>query len=270
MRQGTRVFITGGSSGIGKRLAADCLKRGAHVTIAANDPERLARAHQELCEIAPLVESFVCDVADPRQVHETAARYVATFGAPDVLVNNAGYAVYQTCEQMPAEELDRLLRVNLGGACLVTREFLPSMIAAHRGHVVMLASIAGLVPMTPCGPYSAAKHGLVAFSHILRAEVERFGVRVHVVCPGRVKTEFFAHVSFASRAPRRETEWLIPIDAVTGAVLDAIERNRFMTYVPRTYGVLVWLTRALPLLSGPMLHRLLRARVESVYGDRIR
>jgi short-subunit dehydrogenase len=124
--------------------------------------------------------------------------------------------------------------------------------------------------MTPCGPYSAAKHGLVAFSEILRAEVERFGIHVHVVCPGRVETDFFAHESFRARAPRGEANWLVSIDAVTGAVLDAVDSGRFMTYVPRAYRPLVWLTKALPLLWKPMLRRLLRARVESVYGTRKR
>jgi NAD(P)-dependent dehydrogenase (short-subunit alcohol dehydrogenase family) len=266
MGPGTKVFITGGSSGIGKRLAGDFLRRGAHVSIAAHNPELLARARDELSAIAPSVHAFVCDVAELQQIRTTAAQYVAAFGAPDVVVNNAGYAVYRTCEEMSAEELDRLLRVNLGGACLITREFLPAMIEARRGHVVMIASIAGLVPLTPCGPYSAAKHGLVAFSEILQAELARFGIRVHLVCPGRVETAFFAHESFQTRASRPETGWLVPIEHVSLAVQDAIDRDRFMTYVPRGYGPLVWLADAMPLLSKPLLRRLLRARVESVYA----
>ena len=107
-----------------------------------------------------------------------------------------GYAVYYTFEQMPPEEIHRLFDVNLVGAALVTREFLPDMIRAGGGDVVMVASIAGRIPMTPCGVYSASKHGLVALAELLQIETARFNIRVHVVCPGRVETDFFSHESF--------------------------------------------------------------------------
>jgi NAD(P)-dependent dehydrogenase (short-subunit alcohol dehydrogenase family) len=265
---GRKVFITGGSSGIGKQLATDFLRRGAHVCIAADGAEKLARAREQLASISPSVEAFLCDIADLSQIRQTAATYVARFGAPDVLVNNAGYAVYRTIEEMASEEIARLLNVNLTGACLVTREFLPSMVAARGGSVVMIASIAGRIPMTPCGPYSTAKHGMVTFSEILRAEVARYGIRVNVVCPGRVETEFFDDESFVSRAPRRETEWTIPIERVSASIIDAVSRNRFMTYVPGAYGPFVWLAHTLSFLARPMLQRLMRARIESVYAQK--
>jgi short-subunit dehydrogenase len=265
---GKRIVITGGSSGIGKQLAVDLLTLGAHVTIVADRPERLAQARDELAAIAPSVATLTCDIGDVAQIRATAAAYIAQFGAPHVLINNAGYAVYRTFAEMDSEEISRLFNVNLTGACVMTREFLPAMIAAGEGHIVLVASIAGAVPMTPCGPYSAAKHGMVAFGEILRAELDRFKLRVHVVCPGRVETEFFAHETFVQRAPRRETEWTIPIERVSGAILEAIRRDRFLTYVPRIYGPLAWLVRALPFVFRPMLRRLMRARVETVYAGK--
>jgi NAD(P)-dependent dehydrogenase (short-subunit alcohol dehydrogenase family) len=211
----------------------------------------------------------VCDIADLQQITQTAETYVERFGAPDVLINNAGYAVYRTVEEMAVEEVDRLLRVNLTGACLLTRAFLPSMIAARRGSVVMVASIAGRLPLTPCGPYGAAKHGMVAFAEILRPEVDRFGLTVHVICPGRVEeTDFFEHETFTQRTPRRETRLLTTLDAISRATFDALSKNRFMTYVPRTFGFLVWLNHSFPFLVGPALRRLMRARVESVYAQK--
>ena len=95
-----------------------------------------------------------------------ARAYRERFDAPEVLVNNAGYAVYYTFEQMRSEEIHRLFDVNLVGAALVTREFLPDMIRAGGGHIVMMASIAGRIPMTPCSVYSASKHGLVALAEL--------------------------------------------------------------------------------------------------------
>jgi short-subunit dehydrogenase len=187
------------------------------------------------------------------------------FGVPEVLINNAGYAVYYTFEQTPSEEIQRLMDVNFGGAVLVTREILPDMIAAGRGDIVMVASIAGRVPLTPCAVYGASKQGMVGLAQLLQIELARFNLRVHVVCPGRVETEFFAHESFHRRAHRRETEWTIPIETVSRAILDSVAQNRSMTYLPRYYGPLVWLTNVLPMFFRPLWHRLMTARVNALY-----
>jgi hypothetical protein len=270
---GRRVLITGGSSGIGKQLAIDLLRRGAIIGIVANDAAKLQSAASEMKQLSPDVWSCACDVAVLDQVRAMAGAYRERFGAPDVLVNNAGYAVYYTFEQTRPEEIQRLFDVNLVGAAIVTREFLPDMIRAGGGHIVMMASIAGRIPMTPCGVYSASKHGLFALAEVLRMETARFNVDIHVVCPGRVETDFFAHESFKTRAHRPETTRTIPVDSVSRAVIDGVERRRFVTYVPRYYGLLIWLAAALPFVLGPLWRRFMESRVESVYarptpGDR--
>jgi short-subunit dehydrogenase len=182
-----------------------------------------------------------------------------------VLINSAGYAIYRTFEQMSSEEIRRLIDVNMSGAAIVTRESLPAMVEAGGGHVVMIASIAGRIPMTPCGVYSASKHGMVALAELLQVEAARFNVRVHVVCPGRVETPFFDHESFQRRAHRPESERTIPIEAVSRAILDAVTGNRRMTYIPRLYGPLVWLAHALPVLFRPVWRRLMTSRVDALY-----
>ena len=183
--------------------------------IVAEDPVKLAAAESELKELSSEVWSHACDVAVLDDVRAMALAYRKRFTAPDVLINNAGYAVYYTFEQMPLEEIQRLFQVNLVGAALVTREFLPDMIRAGGGDVVMVASIAGRIPMTPCGVYSASKHGLVALAELLKIETARFNVHVQVVCPGRVETDFFSHESFQTRAHRPETTRTITLDAVS-------------------------------------------------------
>ena len=262
---GKRVLITGGSSGIGKHLAASLARQGAHVAIVADDPRKLLDAEAELKQFSPVVWSHPCDIAVLDDVRTMARAYREKFGAPDVLVNNAGYAVYYTFEQTPLEEVQRLFQVNLVGAALITREFLPDMIAAGGGDVVMVASIAGRIPMTPCGAYSASKHGLVALAELLRIETARFNVRVQVVCPGRVETDFFSHESFRQRAPRPESARTIPLEAVTQSIVDAVAYDRFLSYRPRYYALLSWIAAGLPLLFRPLWHRLMTARVESAY-----
>ena len=235
--------------------------------IVANGAEKLARAEAELKRISPHVWSQVCDVAVLDDVRLVARKYRDQFDAPDVVINNAGYAVYEPFERMSLEEVRRLFDVNLTGAALVTREFLPDMIRAGGGDVVMVSSIAGRIPMTPCSVYSAAKHGMVALAELLKIETARFDIRVQVVCPGRVETEFFSHESFQRRAQRRETTHTIPIEVVSRAILKAVEHNRFLTYMPWYYGAFAWVAAAFPLLFRPLSHRLMTSRVEAVYDQ---
>ena len=136
--------------------------------------------------------------------------------------------------------------------------------AAGRGEIVVMASIAGRLVMTPCGAYSAAKHALVAWAHTLKVELKASGIGVHVICPGRVETDFFAHESFEKRAPRNETRLTIPVETVSRAAISSIERNRFLTDVPHYYGVLVWLANTFPFPVGYLLDRLMQARVDSL------
>jgi short-subunit dehydrogenase len=264
------VFITGGSSGIGKQLAADFLRLGCHVAIASNDARRLESARAELSAISPHISAFACDIAEPQQVHHAVQSYLRQFAAPDILINNAGYAIYQTFEEMPAADILRLLSVNFAGACLVTREFLPAMIQRGRGNIVFMASIAGRIPMTPCGVYSAAKHGVVAWATTLRAELRRFGIRVHVICPGRVETDFFLHPTFVEREARPEARWTVTVEAVSRATIAAVRGNRFITYMPRSQGLLVWLANSLPFIFRPALDHIMGTRVEAIYRNRAR
>jgi short-subunit dehydrogenase len=262
---GKKVLITGGSSGIGKHVAAHLLRMGASVGIVAHDKARLEAAAAELRQVSPKVWSHPCDVASLPEIRAMTAACRERFGVPDVIVNNAGYAVYYAFEQMPSEEIQRLLDVNLRGAALVTRELLPDLIAAGGGDIVMVASIAGRVPMTPCGVYSASKHGMVSLAQLLHIELARFNVRIHVVCPGRVETDFFAHESFRQRAHRPESNRTVPIEMVSQAIVDSVVRNRSMTYVPRHYGLLVWLVSAMPFVFRPLWRRLMTSRVDALY-----
>ena len=265
---GQRVVITGGSSGIGKELARQWLASGAHVTLVADGAARLEAAQHELSTGTAAIETAVCDVADAGAVATMATRYVERHGAPHVLVNNAGYAVYRSFEEMELEEINRLIQVNFSGACFVTSAFLGSMAAARRGHIVLMASIAGRLPMTPCGIYSAAKHGMVAWAETLKAEVARHGIDVHVVCPGRVDTAFFHHDTFVQRTPRPEAQQFVPVESVARAAIEAVERGRFLTYRPRTYRFVVWAAQSLPVLSRPWLQGLMRARIQTLVGGK--
>jgi short-subunit dehydrogenase len=270
MFEGESVVITGGSSGIGKSLARAFLRAGAEVTIVGNQPERLQEALEELKAIKAIsgsVTALQCDVSDLRQVREMVARQVE-IGAPDILINNAGFATYTSVEQASSEDIERLMGVNLLGAMYVTREFLQSMVARRRGRIVNISSVAGTLIITPNATYCAAKHGLVAWSEALSAELHRFGVTVQVVCPGRVETPFFDHPTFEARPPSRVTSLTVPLEHVTRATMDAVASDRFLTYVPRWFGLATWMTGVAPAVSRRLVGHWNRSRIAALY-DRV-
>jgi uncharacterized protein len=261
---GKLVVITGGSSGIGFALAAELSRRGAKVVILSDKADSISSALAQLGS-SNSVHGYVGDVGIPGNVAETCTRILAAHGVPDILINNAGFAIYRTFEQEDPEEIERLMSVNFGGAVRVTKAFIGGMIQRGSGHIVNVASIAGGLPLTPCGIYTASKHALMGFSKILSSEVARFGIDVTILCPGRVETKFFDHETFRKRPHRKESEMTVPMETVVAATLDAILRRQRVRYVPRRFGVLIWAYHAFgPLVRLPF-DKLLRARIDDLY-----
>jgi uncharacterized protein len=264
---GKRIVITGGTSGIGFALAEELVRRNAKVVVLADKPESVSQALALLEGAGPPVQGYVCDVGVPAQVTETCARLLRAHGAPDILINNAGFAIYRTFEQEDPIEVERLMNVNFAGAIRVTKALIGGMIERRSGHIVNVASIAATMPVTPCAVYGAAKHGIMGWSRCLMPELARFGIDVTVVLPGRVKTNFFDHETFRTRLHRKETEMTVPMETVVQGTLDAILRRQRVRYVPARYGVLAWAYGALgPLVRGPF-NKLLRSRVEDLYRN---
>ena len=261
------VVITGGTSGIGFALAEELSRRHARIVILADQAVSVANALAQLSRSGRVIHGYACDVGKVESVSQTCAQVAATHGTPDILINSAGFAIYRTFEQEDSSEIERLMNVNFAGAVRVTKGFLGGMIQRGSGHIVNIASIAGAIALTPCGVYSAAKHGMMAWSKCVALEVARFGIDVTVVCPGRVETNFFNHETFRNRLHRKETGMTIPMETVVEATLNAILRRQRVRYVPRHYGLLVWAYHALgPLVRAP-LDKLLRSRVEDIYRN---
>jgi len=259
------ILITGGSSGIGRHLAASLLKNNNKVIIASNNQSGLQHAVRELRNISPNIFSYFVDVNIVDSVHSLSEALLCEHECPDILVNCAGFATYRTFEESPIEEIEQLVGVNLLGAMRCTHSFLPMMIARGNGSIVNMASIAGKLVMTPNGVYSASKHGLVAWSETLRYELARFNINVFVICPGRVETAFFDHETFRTRASRVETQLTTSVEEVSRKTISAIEKKKFLTFVPSYYGLLIWLINTFSWFSKPIYGKLLSSRIEAFY-----
>lgn len=182
------AIVTGASTGIGRATALLLVRSGYHVFAIV----RTSGAESELRREAagsPL-EILRKDLADLDAAPSIAREVLGRTGRVDVLVNNAGYALLGAVEDLPAEEVAREFQVNVFAPVQLCRAVLPTMRAQRYGRIVNVSSLAGRVSVPMMGAYSGTKFALEAFSDSLRAEAKPFGVRVSIVEPGPVRTEF--------------------------------------------------------------------------------
>jgi len=164
---GKNVLITGGSGGIGMQLAKDFAGRGAQVVVCSDSSQSLAQTRTDFEQVDLKVDTQECDVRSANQVNSLADYTLRQYGHLDILINNAGYAVYRPFEESSLDEVLDLLDVNLAGAMRCAKAFLSSMIEHHSGRIVNISSIGGETIITPNAVYCAAKHGMVAWSKAL-------------------------------------------------------------------------------------------------------
>lgn len=178
------VLITGASSGIGKAAAKLLIENGYKVYAGARRVENLKELEYHGARIMPL------DVTDDGSLKSAVDAVLETEGRLDILINNAGYGAHGAIEDVPMSEARRQFDVNLFGLARLTQLALPIMRKQGSGTIVNISSIAGKITMPLGGWYHATKHALEAYSDALRAEVSRFGIKVILIEPGAIKTEW--------------------------------------------------------------------------------
>jgi len=180
--------VTGASAGIGAACARKLVAEGANVVLAARGTEGLERLAQELeSGVALAVPTDVTDITACERLLRAAKDQ---FGSLDILVNNAGFNSRGPLREIPVGDVLQMVDVNLRAPALLTRLALPVMLAQGSGVIVNVASLAGLFPLDDDATYSAAKFGLRAFSFALAEELRGTDVKVSVVSPGPVETDF--------------------------------------------------------------------------------
>ena len=180
------ILITGPSQGIGAAIAKVFAKdvSGARLALVARSARNLAAVAKACEKAGATVETYPCDVADEGAVASLQAAVTKRFGGVDVLINNAGVFEAAPLVETKTMDFDRIVAANLRSAFLVTKAFVPGMIARKHGDVFFMSSIAGLGAYPNSAAYCAAKFGVTGLAAVLRAETKEHGVRVCCVHPG--------------------------------------------------------------------------------------
>ena len=180
-------FITGASTGFGRLLAEEVLRRGGRVIATARSLEKVA----DLEEKHPgRAKAYALDVTDPAQVSSIVAQATACFAPVDVLVNNAGFGLTGAVEEVTEDEFLPMFETNVLGLIRVTKAFLPKMRERGSGHIINLSSIGGLIAMPGWGYYNATKFAVEGLTEALAAECEPLGIYVTAIEPGAFRTDF--------------------------------------------------------------------------------
>lgn len=185
--RGRVALVTGGSRGLGAGIAHELLHNGAHVVLCARHEEEVDRAVRHLAR-SGRVHGRVCDVTDRADVSALVLETERRVGAIDVLVNNAGQMLVGPLQHMTRADFDDAMAVHFGGALNTILAVLPAMRRRRRGHIVNIASMAGLVPVPHMAPYVASKYALVGLSRALQEELGREHIQVTTVYPGPMRT----------------------------------------------------------------------------------
>lgn len=185
-------FVTGASKGLGLSLVKQLLATGQQVAATSRRKIDLINAVGDPSAAFLPLET---DLKNEASVAAAIDSTVATFGRIDVLVNNAGYGVGGSIEELTDEETRENFDVNVFGTINVIRKAMPYLRAQRSGHIINISSIAGIAPTAGWAVYGAAKHAVIGLSEVLAEDVRELGIKVTVVAPGGFRTKFLTEDS---------------------------------------------------------------------------
>jgi len=220
---GKVALITGASAGIGQACARALAVDGARLVLTARRHERLDELKQQAEKLGTQAISVLGDAREESTAKNTVEAAMQTFGQIDILINNTGVGNYKNLVDTSAEEYDDMMDTNVRSTFLFSRHTVPVMLQRKQGTILMISSMAGVYGFGGEAVYCATKFAQVGFAQALDKELRIHGIKVGVICPGGVKTEF-ALGRGRTQEGVSNSDMLEPED-VAGAVLLACKQS---------------------------------------------
>lgn len=267
---GQTALVTGAASGIGCALSHELATRGATVVVTDLDEQRCDRVAQDIRRAGGRAEAQPLDVTDAEAFQQVADAVVDDHGRIDFLFNNAGIGLAGQVRDMTVADWRSVVEVNLWGVIHGVSAAYPAMVEQGTGHIVNIASGAGILPRPGMAAYAATKHAVVGLSTSLRVEAEPLGVRVSVVCPGYIGTDIQKHTRYINIDPRQLLAAIpsavkpMPPLACAKRILKGVRKNRAIIPVHSLAYLEWWIYR----LSPHLALRLTRMRVRQFEASR--
>ena len=207
------AVVTGAGRGAGEAIASRLSSMGAHVLLIARSPRELNRVRERIVKAGGAASAFPCDLTNASAVAELGKAIGEKHQRCDILVNNAAIGMDgKLLHEVEPDDWDLIFDTNLRGPYLMIRALAPLMIAARSGHIVNISSLAGRNPLPRGAAYAASKWGLNGLTYSVAEELRPHNVRVSVIAPGSINTDFGDHVGRGAASGKDPNKKLQPDD----------------------------------------------------------
>jgi NAD(P)-dependent dehydrogenase (short-subunit alcohol dehydrogenase family) len=244
---GNKVVITGAASGIGRALATGLAKEGCDILLADINEDGLRRTLELVKQAGGSGEVFLCDVSRFEDVMKMADHCFDTWGKVDILVNNAGVASVGFMGDIPIKDWEWIISINFWGVVYGCHAFVPRMKKQGSGHIVNVASIAGILSSAEMAPYNATKAAVISLTETLKSELAPHDIGVTVLCPTFIKTNLMEKMRFTDEFQRQcsvagmENARWTP-EMIANLAIDAVKKDR-MYVVPQAAAKMFWISK---------------------------
>jgi len=242
------IIITGASSGIGAATARFLGEQGYRVVLAARRLDRLGQIADEIQVSGGQAFPVQTDITQLENTQQLVEKTIEKYGQIDILLNNAGFGRLKWLEMLdPIKDIELQLQVNLHGVIQITRAVLPHLIERRSGHIINMASVAGLIGTPTYTIYAATKFGVRGFTEALRREVSIWGINVSGIYPGSVITEFQQHMGVDRKTGLSTPRFMqLTAEGVARTIYRVIQRPRRTVIIPWFMRGTYWLNLLLP------------------------